>query len=182
MADGLRVPRPQRRVRGFESQCQRWYSDGRRPPDSQSLTPADPDLLPGQTDVAAPDGPNNEINTGYLWNNALRAGLTVRDYGFFIDTLATTRPPTSFLWRATRSQPGPFRPSPPMSPSLHTPIRTSAGSITRYPDFYRYCGVAARVQFQLRQRRPARADPGSLHARSHRKLCCGNWRLSASRD
>ena len=48
-------------------------------------TPADPDLLPGQTDVAAPDGPNNEINTGYLWNNALRAGLTVRSYGFFID-------------------------------------------------------------------------------------------------
>jgi hypothetical protein len=49
------------------------------------LNPADPDLLPGQTDVAAPDGPNNEINTGYLWNNALRAGLTVRSYGFFID-------------------------------------------------------------------------------------------------
>ena len=49
------------------------------------LTPSDPDLLPGQTDVAAPDGPDNEINTGYLWNNALRAGLTVRNYGFFID-------------------------------------------------------------------------------------------------
>lgn len=52
---------------------------------ANSLTPADPDLLPGQTDVAAPDGPNNEINTGFLWNNALRAGLTVRSYGFFID-------------------------------------------------------------------------------------------------
>jgi DNA-binding beta-propeller fold protein YncE len=44
------------------------------------------DLLPGQTDADAPDGPDNEINTGYLWDNALRAGLTVRDYGFFIDT------------------------------------------------------------------------------------------------
>ena len=44
------------------------------------------DLLPGQTDVDAPDGPNNEVNTGYLWDNALRAGLTVRSYGFFIDT------------------------------------------------------------------------------------------------
>jgi len=50
------------------------------------LTPSDPDLLPGQTDVAAPDGPDNEINAGYLWNNALRAGLTVRSYGFFVDT------------------------------------------------------------------------------------------------
>ncbi|MFZ0478846.1 MAG: putative Ig domain-containing protein [Terriglobales bacterium] len=43
------------------------------------------DLLPGQTDVDAPDGPNDEINTGYLWDNALRAGLTVRSYGFFVD-------------------------------------------------------------------------------------------------
>jgi DNA-binding beta-propeller fold protein YncE len=49
------------------------------------LTPSDPDVLPGPTDVAAPDGPNNEINSGYLWNNALRAGLSVRSYGFFLD-------------------------------------------------------------------------------------------------
>src|SRR5664280_499715 len=50
------------------------------------LTPDDPDLLPGQTDVAAPDGPDNELNTGYLWDSALRANLTVRNYGFFVDT------------------------------------------------------------------------------------------------
>jgi YVTN family beta-propeller protein len=56
------------------------------------LTPADPDLLPGQTDVAAPDGPDNEINTGYLWDAALRANLTVRDYGFFIDTTRYNTP------------------------------------------------------------------------------------------
>ena len=49
------------------------------------LTPADPDLLPGPTDVAAPDGPDNQVNTGFLWNSALRAGLTVRNYGFFAD-------------------------------------------------------------------------------------------------
>jgi len=50
------------------------------------LVPNDPDLMPGQTAVGAPDGPNNEINTGHLWDAALRAGLTVRNYGFFIDT------------------------------------------------------------------------------------------------
>jgi|GEM_PF-81606 len=44
------------------------------------------DLLPGQSDVAAPDGPDDELNTGYLWDNAIRAGLTVRSYGFFVDT------------------------------------------------------------------------------------------------
>ena len=49
------------------------------------VTPNDPDVLAGETDVAAPDGPNNEINTGHLWDNALRAGLTVRNYGFFVD-------------------------------------------------------------------------------------------------
>ena len=49
------------------------------------FTPNDPNVLPGQTDVAAPDGPDNEVNTGYLWDSAFRAGLTVRNYGFFID-------------------------------------------------------------------------------------------------
>jgi len=49
------------------------------------FTPNDPNLLPGQTDVAAPDGPNNEVNTGYLWDAAFRANLTVRNYGFFVD-------------------------------------------------------------------------------------------------
>jgi len=56
------------------------------------LTPNDPDILPGQTAVGAPDGPNDEIDTGYLWNAALRAGLTVRNYGFFIDTTCYSEP------------------------------------------------------------------------------------------
>lgn len=50
------------------------------------MTPNDPDLLPGPQNVSGPDGPNNEAGTGYLWDNALRAGLTVRNYGFFLDT------------------------------------------------------------------------------------------------
>jgi len=33
-----------------------------------------------------PDGPNDEENTGHLWDAALRAGLTVRNYGFFVDS------------------------------------------------------------------------------------------------
>jgi YVTN family beta-propeller protein len=54
---------------------------------SNPSTPNDPDVLPGTTDEAAPDGPGNQINTGYLWNQALRAGLTVRDYGFFFQNV-----------------------------------------------------------------------------------------------
>ncbi len=49
------------------------------------MTPNDPDLLPGNAAVAAPDGPDGEEGKGFLWNAALRAGLTVRNYGFFLD-------------------------------------------------------------------------------------------------
>ncbi len=49
------------------------------------LTPADPDVLPGTTDTAAPDSPAGVINQGYLWDAALRNKLTVRNYGFLLD-------------------------------------------------------------------------------------------------
>jgi len=39
--------------------------------------------LPGTADVGAPDGPDGETGAGYLWDSALRAGLSVRNYGFF---------------------------------------------------------------------------------------------------
>ncbi len=48
---------------------------------------SDPNVLPGLTDIAAPDGPHHEVNTGYFWDQALRAGLTVRNYGFFVDNI-----------------------------------------------------------------------------------------------
>jgi hypothetical protein len=54
--------------------------------------PDDPDLLPGQNDVAAPDGPQGQKQKGYLWDAALRAGLSVRNYGFFIDLEPYDRP------------------------------------------------------------------------------------------
>jgi DNA-binding beta-propeller fold protein YncE len=68
-------------------------SEGRRI--ANPLTPADPDLLAGTTNTASPDGPNNEVNTGYLWDAALRANLTVRNYGFFIDCSRYALPATS---------------------------------------------------------------------------------------
>jgi len=48
-------------------------------------TPDDPDLLAGTADVAAPDGPGGEAGAGYLWDAAIRAGLEVRNYGFYGD-------------------------------------------------------------------------------------------------
>ncbi|GAA0322517.1 hypothetical protein GCM10009087_35990 [Sphingomonas oligophenolica] len=43
----------------------------------------DPDLLPGQALLTAPDGDDDDApGHGFLWNAALRAGLSVRNYGF----------------------------------------------------------------------------------------------------
>jgi hypothetical protein len=47
-------------------------------------TPTSIDLLPGNADVAAIDGPA-EGARGFLWDVALAAGLSVRNYGAFID-------------------------------------------------------------------------------------------------
>jgi len=42
-------------------------------------------LLPGTNNDFATDGPNGAAQLGYLWDSAMRAGLTVRNYGFLID-------------------------------------------------------------------------------------------------
>jgi YVTN family beta-propeller protein len=47
--------------------------------------PNDPNLLPGRNNAGAPDGPDGQKQTGYIWDSALRAGLTVRNYGFLCD-------------------------------------------------------------------------------------------------
>jgi DNA-binding beta-propeller fold protein YncE len=52
---------------------------------ADSATPNDPDLLPGPADVAAPFAPAGEKGRGHLWDAALRAHLTVRNYGFYCD-------------------------------------------------------------------------------------------------
>jgi DNA-binding beta-propeller fold protein YncE len=58
-------------------------------------TPADPNLLPGEADVAAPDGPSGEAGAGYLWDEVLAAGLTLRNYGVFCDLSKYEKPRTN---------------------------------------------------------------------------------------
>ena len=46
-------------------------------------TSIDDDVLPGPALLTAPDGDgDDEAGRGFLWNAALKAGLTVRNYGF----------------------------------------------------------------------------------------------------
>jgi DNA-binding beta-propeller fold protein YncE len=59
------------------------------------VSPNDPNLLPGANDVAAPDGPAGEAGRGYIWDSALRAGLSVRNYGFYGDLTRYYLPPAT---------------------------------------------------------------------------------------
>jgi YVTN family beta-propeller protein len=54
----------------------------------------DPNLMPGTANVAAPDSDDDKPGQGYLWNSAINAGLSVRDYGFFIDIVRYVAPPS----------------------------------------------------------------------------------------
>ena len=46
-----------------------------------TASPTNPDILPGTHDVNAPDGPDGMEGLGFLWDVALREGLTIRNYG-----------------------------------------------------------------------------------------------------
>jgi YVTN family beta-propeller protein len=101
------------------------------------LTPSDADLLPGGADVSAPDGPNNEVGTGYLWDAALRANLSVRNYGFFIDGLRYSTPPLIPLVRdpASTGTIVAFPSSASLAPRTDLFFRGFDNSL---PDYYRY--------------------------------------------
>jgi YVTN family beta-propeller protein len=60
--------------------------DAKERAEANPLGGDDDNLLPGTRDVAAPDGDEDgEEGEGYLWNAALKAGLSLRNYGFFVD-------------------------------------------------------------------------------------------------
>jgi DNA-binding beta-propeller fold protein YncE len=105
------------------------------------FTSDDPDVLPGQTDTGAPDGPDNEVNTGYLWDQALRAHLTVRNYGFFIDCTRYFTPPDDNRTIPLERYPYSvgLQVAYPASVSLtpHTDV-FFRGFDNAFPDFYRY--------------------------------------------
>ncbi|HZR28207.1 MAG TPA: beta-propeller fold lactonase family protein [Terriglobales bacterium] len=90
------------------------------------LTPNDPDLLPGTADVSAADGPDGETGAGYLWDAALRARRSIRNYGFFLDLARYSIPASnpSFLPPTLRD---PFAPmGTPFTPSASgTPVQVA---------------------------------------------------------
>jgi YVTN family beta-propeller protein len=99
--------------------------------------PNDPDLLPGSANVAAPDGPEGEIQQGYLWDAAMRAGLAVRNYGFMLDLEPYGNPirPTPLipLPHANRTRIA-FPANRELAPDTDPYFR---GFDTKFPDYFR---------------------------------------------
>jgi YVTN family beta-propeller protein len=99
--------------------------------------PQDPDVLPGTANVAAPDGPHGEYQQGYLWDAAMRAGLTVRNYGFMLDLKPYDNPlrptpeiPLPYRSRTRVAFPANRRLAPVTDPYFR-------GFDVRFPDYYR---------------------------------------------
>ena len=127
--------------------------------------PNDPNLLPGVADVAAPDSPKGEAGTGYLWDSALRAGLTVRNYGFFVANLpvpsSTFRTPFAHECSAVgAAEPG--------AGGSHRPLLSRLR-----PDKCRLLalqGVGAGVRSVRRKQEPAEPVVRAVPSRSLREL------------
>jgi hypothetical protein len=103
----------------------------------QPLYPNDPDLLPGTRNEVAADGPEGEEGLGYIWDAAIRAGLAVRNYGFFLD-LGSVQGLDPNLTNPC-SQVPPVQVAFPAHPSLMS--RTDfcfRGFDQAFPDFFRY--------------------------------------------
>jgi YVTN family beta-propeller protein len=100
----------------------------------------DPDLLPGTANVVAPDGPAGQVGAGFIWNAAMRANLTVRNYGFFEDLVRYEAPASLGGIRpirhpyATRTVVG----FPAETSLLDKTDPYFRGFDNQFPDFYRY--------------------------------------------
>jgi YVTN family beta-propeller protein len=112
----------------------------------------DPDLLPGTANVVAADGPSGEQGAGYIWNAALRAGQSVRNYGFFMDLVRYEAPPSLGGIPPLRD---------PASTNTQVAFTAEPALLTRtdpyfrgfdnqLPDFYRYTEWAREFDAQVK--------------------------------
>ena len=110
------------------------------------LNPSDPDILPGTADPSAFDGINGEEGAGYLWDAALRAHLSVRNYGFFIDLTRYSLPPANPAFIPPTAN-DPLHGSALGSTVVSFPTKAALQNITdrffrgydqKFPDFWRF--------------------------------------------
>ena len=104
------------------------------------LGPHDPDVLAGARDVAAMDGPDGAQEQGDIWEQALKVGLTVRNWGFYGDLSLYDRTAGALRTPLLRQ---PFQ----AGVKVFTPARPSLMTITdpyyrgfdqSFPDYWRF--------------------------------------------
>jgi hypothetical protein len=103
----------------------------------QPLYPDDPNLLPGTANEVNADGPEDQEGSGYIWDAAIRKGLSVRNYGFFLDLGAVPNLDPNLINPC--GQKPPVQVAFPAHPSLLK--RTDfcfRGFDQTFPDFFRY--------------------------------------------
>ncbi len=104
------------------------------------LGPKDPDVLAGARDVAAPDGPDGDAGRGYIWDQVLKGGLSVRNWGFYGDL--------SLYFQAAGALRTPLERDPfKAGVRVFTPTKASLMAVTdpyfrgfdqSFPDFWRF--------------------------------------------
>jgi DNA-binding beta-propeller fold protein YncE len=110
--------------------------------EANPLSPGDPNVLPGTANVAAPDGPHDQPGAGFLWDSALRAGLTLRNYGFFIDE-ARYNLPAAYSAYTIPESPNPSASNTVVAYSTNQVLRPYTDPYFRgfdmtFPDYYRF--------------------------------------------
>jgi YVTN family beta-propeller protein len=112
----------------------------------------DPDLLPGTANAVDPDDASGEVGAGYIWNAALRAGRSVRNYGFFMDLVRYEAPaalggvPPLRDPASTNTQVA-FTANPTLLPLTDSYFR---GFDNQLPDYYRYTEWAREFDAQVK--------------------------------
>lgn len=103
----------------------------------QPLYPNDPNLLPGTANEVAADGPEGEQGSGYLWDVAIKAHLSVRNYGYFLD-LGAAQGLDPYLTDPCSAKP-PIRVAfPAYTALLKRTDPCFRGFDQAFPDFFRY--------------------------------------------
>jgi hypothetical protein len=100
-------------------------------------------LLPGTSNIAAPDSSEGGVGEGFIWNAAGQAGLSIRNYGFFVDLTRYNLPAPFASLFGIPEDPTPFQ------DNLQVSYSTSAfltpysdvyfrGFDNSFPDYYRF--------------------------------------------
>lgn len=103
----------------------------------QPLYPPDPDLLPGTRNEVGADSEDGKENVGYIWDAALAAKLSIRNYGFMLD-LGAVQGLDPNLTDPCSAKPA-IRVAFPAHPSLINKTDPCfRGFDQAFPDFFRY--------------------------------------------